>query len=72
MSKKIIIIIDGYKFDVTEFADKHPGGRKILEKFNGKDATKEFNEMKGHNETYVLNLLDKFCIGKQSKDVSCK
>jgi len=66
--EKLIIIIEGYQFDVTEFASKHPGGQKVLEKFNGKDATKEFNEIKGHNESFVLDLLDKFCIGKYIKD----
>ena len=24
--KDIIILIDGYKFDVTEYASQHPGG----------------------------------------------
>jgi cytochrome b involved in lipid metabolism len=63
-----IIIIDNYKFDVTEFASKHPGGSDILKKFNGKDATKAFNEIKGHGESVVLDLLDKFCIGKNKID----
>ena len=48
MSEKdrLIFIIDNYKFDVTEYASKHPGGRAILEKYNKKDATKLFNEIK--------------------------
>ena len=66
--EKIIVIIDNYKFDVTEYLNEHPGGKKILKKFNGKDATKEFNEIKGHGESVVLDLLDKFCIGKNIKD----
>lgn len=61
---KIIIIIDGYKFDVTDFAKNHPGGSNILKKFNGKDATDEFNSIKGHGDAYSLNLLEKYCIGK--------
>ena len=32
--EKIIIFIEGYKFDVTDYIDKHPGGAKILKKFN--------------------------------------
>ncbi len=66
-SNKVIIIIDGFKFDVTEYVHIHPGGKKNLRKFNGKDATKEFNEVKGHCETSVDDLLDKFCIGKVNK-----
>ena len=36
---KIIVILFGRQFDLTEFADSHPGGRAILEEYNGKDAT---------------------------------
>ena len=64
---KIIIIIDGYKFDVTEFAQDHPGGIKILRKYHNKDATKAFNEVKGHCESVVLDAMDKYCIGKTEK-----
>ena len=63
-SNKIIIFIDNYKFDVTEYAHTHPGGKKILQKYNNKNATKAFNEVKGHGDGYALGLLDKFCIGK--------
>ena len=42
-TNKVIIIIDDYKFDVTEYLNEHPGGKKILKKFNNKDATKGFN-----------------------------
>jgi len=31
-ANKIIIFIDGYKFDVTKYASEHPGGKKILQK----------------------------------------
>jgi len=61
---KVIIIIDNHLFDVTGYMDKHPGGKKILQKFNNKDATKAFNEVRGHCDGYVLGLLDELCIGK--------
>ena len=67
-SNKIVIIIDNYKFDVTRFADKHPGGKQILQKYNNKDATNAFNEVRGHHDSYVLGLLDEFCIGKVDKN----
>jgi len=63
-ANKIIIFLDGYKFDVTTYAEQHPGGKKILQKYNNKDATKAFNEIKGHGDGYALGLLDEFCIGK--------
>jgi cytochrome b involved in lipid metabolism len=31
-SNKIIIFIDNYKFDVTEYAHTHPGGKKNFTK----------------------------------------
>lgn len=56
---KIIIIID-----VTKFAKDHPGGSKILQKYHNKDATEAFNEIKGHCESIVVDMMDKCCIGK--------
>lgn len=61
---RLIIIIDNYKFDVTDYAAKHPGGINIFKKYNGKDVTKYFNQVKGHCDTYVYNLLDELCIGE--------
>ncbi|KAF8552935.1 hypothetical protein OG21DRAFT_1317694 [Imleria badia] len=36
------IIIHGNVYDVTDFLDDHPGGSKIILKYAGKDATKEY------------------------------
>ena len=63
-SDRIIIIIDNYMFDVTEYTNEHPGGKIIFQKYNGKDATNEFNNVKGHCDAYVYSLLEKYCIGK--------
>lgn len=37
------IIVAGQVFDVTGFLDAHPGGKKVLLKEAGKDATQKFN-----------------------------
>lgn len=37
------IIVHGKVYDVTEFLDDHPGGSKIILKYAGKDATKEYD-----------------------------
>ena len=62
---KLIIYIDNYMFDMTEYCKLHPGGEKILIKYKNKDATQAFNEIKGHCDSYVISLLDKYCIGKK-------
>ncbi|TFK74629.1 cytochrome b2 [Pluteus cervinus] len=36
------IIVHGKVYDVTDFLDEHPGGSKIILKYAGKDATKEY------------------------------
>ena len=36
-------IIDGEIFDVTKFLPDHPGGKKAILIYGGKDATEEFD-----------------------------
>lgn len=60
----IVIIVDDHYFDVTEYADSHPGGRKLLENFHMKDATDAFNEVAGHSDGFAVALLDRLCIGR--------
>jgi len=52
MSQSIIIKIDDHWFDVTEYSNKHPGGKQVLMKYHMKDATEVFNEIRGHVEAY--------------------
>ena len=66
---KCIIIIDDHYFDVTNYLDKHPGGRYLLTKYHMKDPTDVFNSIKGHGDGYALSLLDSFCIGKVGENL---
>ncbi|KAJ7075646.1 delta 9-fatty acid desaturase protein [Mycena belliarum] len=41
-AKRPLILVSGFIHDVTTFLDEHPGGRHLLVKFVGKDATAAF------------------------------
>jgi cytochrome b involved in lipid metabolism len=55
---KIYVKIDDNWFDLTEY-NSHPGGLAILKKYHLKDATNEFNKIKGHNDENVYETLKK-------------
>jgi cytochrome b involved in lipid metabolism len=56
------LIIGEYVFDLTKFLNYHPGGRRLLLKSAGKDATKEFLEY--HKKELLEKYIEKFCVGK--------
>jgi len=52
------VIIDGEVFDVTKFLDDHPGGKKAILIYAGKDATEEFDML------HERKVIDKYGIQK--------
>lgn len=54
------VIIDSKVYDLTEFADAHPGGAHVLLQVAGTDATSEFFQMHRHE---VLLRYAKLSIG---------
>ncbi|KAK3191988.1 hypothetical protein K4F52_002031 [Lecanicillium sp. MT-2017a] len=57
----LYLIVDGDVYDVTQFQDDHPGGKKILQRVAGKDASKQF--WKYHNEGILKKYKAKLQVG---------
>ncbi|KAI1139206.1 acyl-CoA dehydrogenase NM domain-like protein [Hypoxylon sp. FL0543] len=55
------IIVDHDVYDLTKFQDEHPGGKKILTRVAGKDASKQF--WKYHNEGILKKYKPSLQIG---------
>ncbi len=58
---KLVLVIDGGVYDLTEFSIAHPGGLEVLKRFNRKDASKAFAAVKHSHEAF--KLLPKYRIG---------
>lgn len=57
------LAINGRVYDLTEFLDRHPGGRSVILQWAGKDASKMFNEI--HQPAWLdLYLRPESCIGE--------
>lgn len=54
---KVIVVIHGKAYDVTEFMPEHPGGPKIILKYKGKDATSAYEPV--HPPDTLDKYLDK-------------
>ncbi|KXS96535.1 hypothetical protein AC578_5839 [Pseudocercospora eumusae] len=57
----LYIIVDEDVYDLTKFQDEHPGGKKILQRVAGKDASKQF--WKYHNESILKKFQPKLQVG---------
>ena len=55
------IVIENYIYDITEFLNEHPGGKKILLQVAGSDATDYFNEL--HQPLILAEYGEKYKIG---------
>lgn len=59
------IIIHGGVYDVTSFLEEHPGGKKMLIRVAGKDASKQFDQF--HNEKILKSIGGPLQIGTVGK-----
>ncbi|KAK3217422.1 hypothetical protein GRF29_1g3051980 [Pseudopithomyces chartarum] len=57
----LYIIVDEDVYDLTKFQDDHPGGKKILQRVAGKDASKQF--WKYHNESILKKYKKQLQVG---------
>jgi sulfite reductase (NADPH) flavoprotein alpha-component len=55
--------VDGRVYDLTEFAEFHPGGRKLIESFAGIDATRSYRIVEHHLDPEVEATLSMFEVG---------
>jgi fatty acid desaturase len=54
MGKHITVTLHGKCVDLSHWANSHPGGRAILEAFNGRDATEQFEAMHSDDARSML------------------
>ena len=55
------IIIDNKIYDVTKFLNEHPGGKKVLTRVGGKDATEQFHQL--HKSSILSSVGNNYLIG---------
>ncbi|KAK0079200.1 hypothetical protein PV325_001604 [Microctonus aethiopoides] len=63
---KTWIIIGESIYDVTDYMNKHPGGRELIMEYAGNDATVAFNNF-GHSFN-AKNIMKLYKIGKVLKE----
>ncbi|KAH9460697.1 hypothetical protein MJO28_003598 [Puccinia striiformis f. sp. tritici] len=59
-------IVEGKVYDVTEFLEEHPGGKKILLKNCGKDSTELFHQY--HTKKILKNVAGPMMIGQVTSE----
>lgn len=57
----MVLIIDGFVYDVTSYLSEHPGGEDVLKSLNGKDATEHFRQANHPQHAYARR--ESFLIG---------
>jgi len=58
------MIIDGRVYDVTEFAQLHPGGTRIIQEYAGMDATQPYQKILHQVSPEIDAMLGMYEIGK--------
>ena len=61
-AKDCWVVVNGKVIDATNFLHEHPGGKKAIVMFAGRDATEEFNML--HNANVIEKYYPQGIIGK--------
>ena len=56
------IVINHFVYDITDFINKHPGGKSLLLQVAGTDATDYFNEL--HQPSILEDYAENYKIGE--------
>lgn len=63
--ERLCILNSGKVYDVTDFADRHPGGKQLIEKHVGQDVTQVMKSPEIHKHSpAAFKMLDKYYIGE--------
>ena len=60
--ERLLVVLEGWIIDLTNFAKFHPGGARILTENKHKDITEIFHSL--HNSVDYLSMVGKHVIGK--------
>jgi hypothetical protein len=62
-----VMFIEGNVYDVSEFMQVHPGGKLVMERLLGRDATEGFRKV-GHSSSAREKLAQLLVPGKTTSD----
>lgn len=60
------IAVHGFVYNITKFAKIHPGGRKVILRFAGKDCTDDYDQH--HSDLVMVKYHKRLCIGTVYKE----
>ena len=59
--EKLLVTHNGNLYDITDFADKHPGGKDILREHKGRDVTETMKRIDPHQHSdAAYAILEKY------------
>jgi cytochrome b involved in lipid metabolism len=63
----VLLIVDGYIINATDYVSEHPGGKRLLEQNAGKDCTEIFYKIHRINKK-TIKIFNSLILGKLNKE----